>query len=174
MDSSKVWINQGIQSRSEERNRKRKTEKRVHDKKHAAKQISSEGRARMQSNSSPSTPAATPSLLEAITTMAQSVDLVKLRSQITELNQIFDQVNGVIEKWNHIQRPPRKDPQREGTPSPKGGQYQYQYPPQSSYPYFNPRRSQDNNMTPFSNYSQHPYHSNYPYYPYGNQEELYR
>lgn len=91
---SNVWVNQKVKSNKRKyRQRKKKSSSVVHN------QVNTTQKSAQQHN--------VVSLLETFATIAKKVDLVNLRNQITEINQICEQVNGIMQHLGQMNRPPQ-------------------------------------------------------------------
>lgn len=141
MSSSKVWVNQEFvdQKRRIKKNKKERYSV-SREKVKAAKETPNKSKATKVSHEPINQ--GTPNLLETLgklSTMAQNMDLAKIRNQLTEINQIVDQVNGVIQGF-----------QQQNSSS-----YPLPYTQQSMYSQQNPRY-----QPPYG--KQHPYSSYRP------------
>jgi hypothetical protein len=107
MDPSKVWINRDVHSK-QKIGRKKNTKKTSRRNTSEVEQINT-NKAKVGTSVQGNHKAGSNNLsfLENLTKLTQELDLVKLKGQISELNQVFEQVNGVINQISQFQRPPQ-------------------------------------------------------------------
>lgn len=158
MSSSKVWVNQEFvdQRKRKKRNKKvryyvsreqAKVAKEAPNTINKATKASHEYKKQITEGN--------PNLLDTLgrlSTMAQQLDLVKIRNQLTEINQIVEQVNGVIKGFQDHSRSSNSNS------SGNSNNYTYQFP----YTQQQPMYPQHNHgfQPPYS--KQHPYSSYRP------------
>lgn len=115
MSSSKVWVNEEFVG--QKRRIKRVKKKRYSVPREKVTAVEETKEVPYKSKSTKATRAShqstnllnegNPNLLDTLgrlSTMAQKLDLVKIRNQLTEINQIVDQVNGVIQGFQQHNR----------------------------------------------------------------------
>ncbi|WP_025028303.1 hypothetical protein [Caldalkalibacillus mannanilyticus] len=154
MEGSKVWINQNVKkknssSRNQKRSRNSRKEQEININQPKAKQVVSSQAVGAQTQQ-----ANIPSLLDSISQITKNIDLVKLRNHISDLNQVFEQVNGMIQQINQFKKPlsPTQAPS-------------YRYPQQPINVMPPTFRHHPQQGTPYHQTRYHPHSVNGPYYP---------
>jgi|GEM_PF-5203848 len=111
-----------------------------------------------------------PSFLDTLSQLTKSVDLVKLKNQISDLNQVFEQVNGMIQNINQLNRP-KSYPKGQSHPQNQGNQHQAQNSPIPHPPGFYPPQMYRHPYSGSINYHSSYYQTHQPYYPYHSQHQ---
>lgn len=112
MEQSQEWVNSKYIKKQVKPRKKRAVQKRnnggtaINAAKRRMAPPSAATTARSQSKA--------PSFLETISSISQKIDLPRIKSQLSEVNEIVHQVGGVIEQINQWRRPVYREP---GPPS---------------------------------------------------------
>lgn len=104
MSNAKVWVNPSFQEKPSGKGvhatRKGRARKYKREKGKKAKYVQREKLKQAAQN--PIVTDQTPTLLEAITHFSKQIDLGKIKNQVTEVNQIMNQVSGVIQQLQSL------------------------------------------------------------------------
>lgn len=102
MSPSKVWTNQGVNPNLRTIKKRKKKQHVGSESSHTVDPISEQ-----KKMDTLNVPQRAPSFLETLSQITQSIDLLKIKEQMTEINKIFEQVNGFMSQINQLQGPPK-------------------------------------------------------------------